>query len=373
MIQINEFLSSLKEVVPDMKNKSEEFIKLIIQTYDMDNSTNFLLDNFEKALLDSNEIFLNNVQYLLNYASKTNIPDKYKNYVNYNLTIIYNAFKSENDDEYFEFLIELTEKRYVEQNKLTNDLQKNIKQQQKNINEILPNTISVMGIFVAIIVIMFGGFSLIDIFAGFENLSAYRVITVALITGQIIFNVLFLLMYLLARLSNKHICSSCSNFKGKDKDKNYQMIDKHCDNCVLFEKKETKCSLFKRTFYRYPYMYIFNIGIILMELFLVSFWLIDKCFKEYNLTVENPIGVSIGIIMVVLLIIVSAFYFLMTWDSPKQNEENKHHRIRDILIIVSITLLSCGILLYCYNSFITVAPKYSNEMQTTKIIQSNII
>lgn len=230
-----------------------------------------------------------------------------------------------------------------------------------------------MGIFVAIIVIMFGGFSLIDIFAGFENLSAYRVITVALITGQIIFNVLFLLMYLLARLSNKHICSSCSNFKGKDKDKNYQMIDKHCDNCVLFEKKETKCSLFKRTFYRYPYMYIFNIGIILMELFLVSFWLINKCFKEYNLTVENPIGVSIGIIIVVLLIIVSAFYFLMTWDSPKQNEENKHHRIRDILIIVSITLLSCGILLYCYNSFITVTPKYSNEMQTTKIIQSNII
>ncbi|WP_338854771.1 hypothetical protein [Clostridium perfringens] len=116
--------------------------------------------------------------------------------------------------------------------------------------------ISILGIFAAVLLAFFGGLNVLSSafsFLGNDNISIYKIIFVSCITGIILFNIIFMLLYTIAKISYRDIGSECS----KD----------------LVRKYENETSSFCKCYYRakiiskrFPIFYWFNILMIFIML-----------------------------------------------------------------------------------------------------------
>lgn len=142
----------------------------------------------------------------------------------------------------------------------TNELNSSIEQTKKNFlqrtekleEKLNTGFISILGIFAAIMIAFFGGLNVLgNIFTliGNKNVSEMRIIIFSCLSGLIIFNIIFMFLYILGKLVGKNIGGICDE----------NLIKKH------------KNSKFFKFYYlskiakaRYPIFYYFNFLMILI-------------------------------------------------------------------------------------------------------------
>ncbi len=115
----------------------------------------------------------------------------------------------------------------------------------KKANSLQTELISVLSIFAAIVITFSGGFTLIgSAITSINSAKSYEsVILIVLISGMVIFNTIFLMMYLTSKITERDIFAKCPSSNG---------------SCGT-DCNEKKCSGLKRIRKRLPYVFYFNI------------------------------------------------------------------------------------------------------------------
>lgn len=110
--------------------------------------------------------------------------------------------------------------------------------------------VSILGIFSAIVLVFFGGMTAFNaIFANMQYIGRFKLVFTISLIGLIIFNLIFMFLYVLAKLLKREIIASSGDDLVTGK------------NCLV--------KWIKRVWSRYPYMIMFNI--IMFIIMIVSF------------------------------------------------------------------------------------------------------
>ncbi len=129
-----------------------------------------------------------------------------------------------------------TESLNVDMSKAT----KNLKKASKKADSIQTELIAVLSVFAAIVVTFSGGFTFLgSVMSSINDVIYYEAVALeAIICGIVIFNTIFLLMYMVGKITNRNIYARCTT------------EDCSCEN---------KCSGLERIRKRLPYVFYFNI------------------------------------------------------------------------------------------------------------------
>lgn len=126
------------------------------------------------------------------------------------------------------------------------------------INNWYTNIITILGLFAAIVVTFFGGLGAISsIFTNIDTISKYRLLFIVLLVVFAMFNIVFMTLYYIAKISNKSIHRECINrCKNKDVKRENSSFGK---KNICESKKNVFCSR-----KRYPMIFYFNVIILIM-------------------------------------------------------------------------------------------------------------
>lgn len=147
-----------------------------------------------------------------------------------------------------------------------NKMDKSFQEQRSEIDRLNGNLISVLGIFGAIIVAFFGGLNLLgSVLSNIDSVSIYRLSFMAVIVITGLFNIIFLLLHSVGKLTGKKIWSTCKeNIACKNGNTN--------SNCIYMDNK-IECLYMK-----YPLLIIFNVA----SIYTILTICIMKMFDKYN-------------------------------------------------------------------------------------------
>lgn len=193
----------------------------------------------------------------------------------------------------------------IENKKLNEDLKaakeelKYIREKFDEVEENITNSnvqsITILGIFSGIVMAFTGGLSFIA--SSLQNInviSKYRLIFVILLLAAAIFNIIFMLIYVIGKLTNKYIGSKCN-----------------CNNEFIgCRDKDTKCSVV-----RYPLVIWVNVAIVFGLIATTSLYFIDK----YNIPslIKDTCNIGpIEIIIIFAIIVISIL--LLSWRVVKK-------------------------------------------------------
>lgn len=138
-----------------------------------------------------------------------------------------------------------------------------LKRELDEAEKLKPEVITIIGIFSAITLAFVGGMSFTSsTLSSINQSSIYRLIFIASICGLVMFNTIFCLMYIIAKMLGKNIYARCLN-SSKD------CFDETC---------EKSCSSIERIRRRLPYIYWINILLIGMLFLDFVAWLYDLKF-----------------------------------------------------------------------------------------------
>lgn len=130
-------------------------------------------------------------------------------------------------------------------------LSQQISKHEKDISNVKSEHITILGIFAAIMAAGVGGFTILgNVAAMAEKISIYRFFAITSFLGFILFNVVFMLIYMIARLTGKNIYTICTD---SHKDINSDCVYSNCDK---------NCWGINRVRKRLPYIFWANIVLI---------------------------------------------------------------------------------------------------------------
>ncbi|CEN81421.1 Uncharacterised protein [[Clostridium] sordellii] len=133
-----------------------------------------------------------------------------------------------------------------------------IDKHNKEIDNWYTNIITILGLFAAIVVTFFGGLGAISsIFGNINVISKYRLLFIVLLVVFAMFNIVFMALYYIAKISDKSIYKECLNSCKKKSVKNEDSMIKKKIKCK--SEKDIFCSKI-----RYPIIYYFNVVILTM-------------------------------------------------------------------------------------------------------------
>lgn len=174
--------------------------------------------------------------------------------------------------------LDLFKKAHNEQKHLLNENDKIKRELQKarenlhELNEQLSNTktefVTILSIFAAIILTFSGGLGLNNnILDNLDKASIYKISTMAIIIGFVLFNTILGLMHIISKLVGKDISHKCS-----------QCASLSCDSRTADES----CNPFIRVRVRYPYVYYVNVLLIIALGIIFFAWFIEiKTIADY--------------------------------------------------------------------------------------------
>lgn len=172
------------------------------------------------------------------------------------------------------------------------DVEDLIKKTQNDANNILSTVLTVLGLFVAIILAFAGGF--FSVSASLESkISNIPQVQLAhfMLMGHVITNLIFLFMFMLARLSNKNLCATCKNCTGHD-DSN------KCHSCG------SQCNWYHRLTRKYPYIVVANWFFAIGYVVLLLWWYIDEfLYDAIYIHLLNNINWQIVCLVAILLLL----------------------------------------------------------------------
>ena len=169
--------------------------------------------------------------------------------------------------------------------KSTDKIRKIKKKIDKQSEKVAESSITILGIFVGIVMVFFGGFTILEnAIEGMQKASPYRLYFTMLLFGAIMYNVVILLFFLVSRITEKPVTCRCHRAPGysslsKEGDKVIREKTRNdCFNCKYRVKNKGLCRI-KNTL---PYVYWGNLVIIMG----LSFMFFMRVFRDNN----NPEG-----------------------------------------------------------------------------------
>lgn len=141
-------------------------------------------------------------------------------------------------------------------NKDVDDATRKLKKAEKKAASIQTELIAVLSIFSAIVVTFSGGFTFLgSVMTSIGNVNDYEAaILVAIICGMVIFNTVFLLLYIVGKITERNIYAKCKT-----------------EDCSCKES----CGNIKRLRKRLPYVFYFNLVCIIGMIVVLIVWYID--------------------------------------------------------------------------------------------------
>lgn len=250
----DQFLSSEENIITEVKK--------IAKFYDIHerhqyNEVSRYVDKELEESQDTVEYMLNNIHGLLTIL-KLN-PERY----DINIAEVTEKFKEKDIIQKLEKLydhIALEESRIINNSRMISLAGQKIREEViSNFNDISSsyekklddignaqsaNTITVVGIFAAIIFVFFGGIdSLANIFDGVFNLKTKKELILPIIAilfiGVVLFNIIFLLLYSISKMTNKSIGRTI-NWK-YPKSYDVERINEYCHQVYCYESEFRKC------------------------------------------------------------------------------------------------------------------------------------
>ena len=154
-------------------------------------------------------------------------------------------------------VIDEHEKQMSEMVKQTKaDVETEINSIKYETDKIKTDFITILSIFVAIImgfagVVGLGG----NIMANLNNIIIYKAIFMMLVSGLILFNGIFLMLHIVAKLTGRSIAHNCVHYSPKINDSNIPQCQnkQDCDSC-----SSNHCRIWKKVKIKFPYTAQFN-------------------------------------------------------------------------------------------------------------------
>lgn len=174
-------------------------------------------------------------------------------------------------------------------NTTANGLDEKIKIATDEAHNLLANAIAILGIFIAIVTVIFGGEEFIQAtISGVQetlaqnlgnNSAVFVSILLIILLAAIIINIIFMFAYILSRLIVRDIGMLCRYHKyneetaKKEKD-NINHSFKSCTNC------EHRCSFYQRLKYRFPYIFYMEIALLTTLMGFITIWIAKSCVYD---------------------------------------------------------------------------------------------
>lgn len=141
--------------------------------------------------------------------------------------------------------------------KLKKDIKKTYEETSKKLSSAQTDSITILGIFAAIVFVFSGGIELLgSALTGLESAPFFKSAFFVLLCGFVVVNAIFMLLYIIAKMTEKNIYASCKT-----------------ETCTC----EKRCKPLERVKKRLPYVYWLNVVILIaMIVVLVSMLIADK-------------------------------------------------------------------------------------------------
>ena len=180
-----------------------------------------------------------------------------------------------------------------------------------SIQNLLPNLLTVLGIFVSIIIAVVIVYITLFLDKDINNI-LNSVLQLQLgkyvLSAHLLGNVMFLLMFMIARLTNRSILATCgkyrldlSRYKKEDEDKYTTGINRYaCGNCEY----EKECSFAYKLRKKGNYIIGFNIAMVILYAVMYIWWIFD--FYWYlgpEMFFSSPDFVGVIIIAIIMIIV----------------------------------------------------------------------
>lgn len=190
---------------------------------------------------------------------------------------------------------------------------KKLQKANKDSDQLMSHILSILGIFVAMIFVFVGGYDMLslgltsNLFS--ETISQINIGGVVLM-GQVLFNLIFLFLFMIARLSNKSIAVKCLGCN---------------DGC-----SNKRCKFGVRLWKQYPYVVVTNFIMFFSYIILFIWWAIEKfTYPHFEKELVDffashwIIGMILCIIIATLIISVAAgSFYVMIRKINKKYEQN---------------------------------------------------
>lgn len=154
-----------------------------------------------------------------------------------------------------------------------------IAQQAQKVAE---SSITILGIFVGIVMVFFGDFSILSsAAAGLFDAPIYRLAIVLISFSAVLFNIIILLFYLISKLTQKSMGNACPYMTSQG--------CKDCSNCAHKPKLYELCRL-RSTL---PYVYWGNAVVVLLLIFIFCMYLFNGLHVDLVPVTLRPFGIMI--------------------------------------------------------------------------------
>lgn len=237
------------------RHKYSEFFPLIAEISKDDNEyeLDFLSNNLRDACSFVEKNYLDGDQeFTTLYRPLSKISD------HLNLEIAryqYNSLSEQN-------VKDLEKRNQVLQNELKETTLK-LEEAQQKVGSVQTELISVLSIFAAIVLTFSGSMSLLgSALTSMENAPFFKSVFFVLLCGFILCNAIFLMMYLVGKITGRNIYARC---KSKD--------------CTCGKDGTPKCLGINRVRKRLPYVFWLNASLCLFMLIDVVVWYLDKLYN----------------------------------------------------------------------------------------------
>lgn len=148
----------------------------------------------------------------------------------------------------------------------------------EKLNRIQGETVAIISIFAAIVLAFSGGLSyLSSAISAVHNSPITKLILTVLVCGFILFNTVFILVYVVARMLDKNIFLSCDDKTCKDckLDKETENTGDKCENCKV-QKKRARWLWFIKVKNCLPYIFAMDVVLLILIAAIIAFMFFQK-------------------------------------------------------------------------------------------------
>ena len=160
------------------------------------------------------------------------------------------------------------------------------------------SSITALTIFSAVILAFSGGITFeAGVFKGIADASPYRLVFTTSLTGFILFNTIFVLLYIVGKMTGKAISTKC---KYMSLDKPSVVANRACGDGVCI-KACSEVSIACRILHKYSY--VFAINVVLLWVMYADFVLWNFKNIVFNLTIGIYIALPLSIVLISIIIL----------------------------------------------------------------------
>lgn len=244
----------LKELyTSNFRHNYSEFFPLILEIAKDDNTYNldYLAENLEvlRAYVE-NDYVSGGKEFTGLYLPLTKLSD------HLNLEIGRYNYYSINEQK----IRDLEKRNETMQSELRNSTQELI-DAKKHVSSMQTELIAVLSIFAAIVLTFSGSLSFIgNALSGMNDTPVFKSVLFILLCGLIVFNAVFVMMYIVAKITGRSIYAHCKS-----------------ENCTCGKNGQPKCSGLTRVRKRMPYIFWLNAVLLIFLIVDIVLWYTFRC------------------------------------------------------------------------------------------------